>query len=886
MQNDPYNVILRRERESHFLTQEKLAEVIGTDARLIRRWESGIGFPHYKYRQKLCEFYGKSAYDLGFSIEPDNTRAEPSVKTINYRRMEGSAPPTCSKSIQQREHTVRNIYERLTHPDITALVITGIGGVGKSTLAALIMKYAQKQYLAGNGPFSVEPLWLSIDSATTMADLVGTLYETLEKPLPDLDHLSPQNQALVLFQTLETIDQPRLVILDQFENLLDWQTGLAYEDRGGIGEWLDIINSRPCRSRILLTSRSWPQGTRRYPPSYMEEYHDQGLETEEGIELLQKQGVEATQSELRTAVTYCKGHAFALALLASFLREHKLSLHKLFKDPMYTRLWMGNIAKNFLHAIYTRQLQEGQRKVLVAFSVYRKPIRPDALLPILDLFKVPPTQIESDLSVLLAQSLLQADSEGHYQLHSIVGRYLQDHFVENDHRANHEMKRGAHSKAAHFYLQQAATSLPARESRHRIPDVRDLIEAVWQLCQAEQWREAYDLVQQEGIFSDLMRWGGSATLLGLFKHLLPFDKWHPENAVKAHIYNELSEIYNNLWQNEQALAYCDQALSICRKEGDFDEESRALANFGDIYSGLGENKLALDYCEQALYMLRKRGDRDGEGKVLGNLGWIYWVTGQKQRAMECYEQALHIHRGVGNRLGEGIALNGLGLVHSTLGQSELAIDFHQQSLSIRRETGDLAGESRTLNNLGLMYAQLGQHKLALNYYQQALSISRRIGERAGEGRQLNNIGQVYASLGQNKRALEYYQQALSICRRIGDREGEEWVLTNVGKVYHALRQSVQALNYFQEALGISRQVGDREGEASILHRMGLLYFEQKEYDPALRYLLLARKHFEEVQGLGREGVQSCIDTLRKEFGEEQFALLVDQIEPMSFQFIA
>src|SRR5260370_1373521 len=148
-----------------------------------------------------------------------------------------------------------DIFTKLTQPDITAFVLTGIGGVGKSTLAALVYRYAEEQRQAGEGLFASEAVWLNIDPAVTFADLAGNLFEVLGKPLPDFTNLSLQHQAMALFNVLNTTDQQQLVILDQFENLLDLHTGHALADRPGVAEWIDAINSQQCTCRILLTSR-------------------------------------------------------------------------------------------------------------------------------------------------------------------------------------------------------------------------------------------------------------------------------------------------------------------------------------------------------------------------------------------------------------------------------------------------------------------------------------------------------------------------------------------------------------------------------------------------------------------------------------------------------
>ncbi len=278
--------------------------------------------------------------------------------------------PTDPKTIQQREKIVISVYHQLNQlePSITAIALTGIGGIGKSTLAALIYYYTEEQRTSGKGIFTAEPLWLTVKPALTMADLVSILLKALGKPMPDLGNLSPQSQVVALFNALNTVDKPRLVILDQFENFLDLHTGHALPDRVGVGEWLDALNSQSCRSRVLLTSRPDPKGIHEYPPTYLQTFPVEGLEEAEGIELLRKQGTTGTETELRTAVKRCDGHALSLTLLAALLQKRKLTLAALLEDPKHSQLWTGVIALKLLDSIY-KQLNKMERELLVAFSV-------------------------------------------------------------------------------------------------------------------------------------------------------------------------------------------------------------------------------------------------------------------------------------------------------------------------------------------------------------------------------------------------------------------------------------------------------------------------------------------------------------------------------------
>src|SRR6266516_2774557 len=761
-----------------------------------------------------------------------------------YRGIMGVPPPADPRTIQQREKTVKDIYEKLAQPDITVVVLTGIGGVGKSILAALVYRYAEERRM-GSRPFTAEPVWLNIDPAVTFADLAGNLFEVFGKPLPDFTNLSPQHQAMALFNVLNTADQPRLVILDQFENLLDLQTGHALADRPGVGEWLDAINSQQFACRILLTSRPWPQVTHEFPPTYMQEYFVRGLEIDEGIELLRKLRIEGAETDLRTVVEHCQGHAFALTLLASFLRSRNLSLASFFQDSIYTQVWTGNVARNLLDCIYTRQLNEEQRKLLLAFSVYRKPVHLSAAQALLDFSdEEPKIQSHSALDALLNQHLLQAFGEGRFQLHTIIASYAQSHFVEDNEQANQQAIQTAHAKAAQQYVQYASTNCPPRGKRRQYRDVEPLVEAIWQLCQAGQWQEAYTLVDQEGIYATLKRSGGNAILLELYLLLFPLDKWHPERSQEARIYNDLGVVYRMLGRMERAREYLEKALQIYHEDGDHLGEGRALNDLGRVFADLGNTERARGNYEEALRIYQEQGDHTGEGSALNNLGWVYITLGQGKQAQQYYEQALSIFRGIGDRIGEAATLNNLARVYEDLGQRERAQEYYEQALSIFREERDRKGEAWSLNNLGKVYRKLGQYEQALQYLEQALSIRREVDRRA-EGRTLKNLGTVHESFGHKQQAMAYYKEALSIAREVEDHEGEGKVLRNLGK----------------------------------------LYLDQQRYEVALATLLLARNILNEVQSSYCDESQRGIETLRTTVGKEQFAVLLARVAPQAQQIV-
>ena len=787
----PFHIQLRYEREKCGWSQADLASRVGSDPKTVARWERGKSLPRPYHRQALCALFGKNAEDFGLIPEkraisplplsetgpsprppddpsPGAIASHADAKRRIYQSIVGFPPPTSPRTIQQREDAVQAVYAKLLQADTTAVVLTGIGGVGKSTLAALVYRYALERYQAGEGSSKAQPLWLTVNESVTMMDIVGTLLEALGSPLPDLEGLTPHGQVMALFHALNSEGHSGLIVLDQFENVLDWQTGYALPERPGVGEWLDALNSQPCPCRLLLTSRPLPRGTRGYPATYVHEHAVAGLEDAEGVELLRKQGVrlgQATDAQLQEAVARCGGHAYALTLLASLL-AHNRSLHLplLFEGPLYAHLWTGDIARNLLDYVYMRQLDELQRELLFAFSVYRQPVPLEAAIALIGVGggerEVP---VLSALRVLLVQHLLQAPGDALYQLHVIVANYVRER--RRDEHGGQGL-RSAHARAADYYLDQPAVSRLSGEPRRGISDVQPLVEAIWHLCQATLWGEAFALMQREHMYLDLRRWGGNATLLELHLLFFPLEKWSPSQAQEAEACDQLGRIYGTLGKKELALEHYERALHAYRAVGDRQGEGRALNHIASVQEKLARVALARELHGQALAIARAIRDRKVEADSLHGLAWIAHTQAQQEEALGYYEQALSIYRETGNRTGESDVLNEVGLIRQMLGEKQWALELVEQSLRLRREIGDRGGEGRTLNSQGLIYADLGQEEKAYECYRQSFLIRKETGDRNGEGVVLYNIGKLYFKRGRYSLALACWLQARGIFEEV------------------------------------------------------------------------------------------------------------------------
>lgn len=305
-------------------------------------------------------------------------------------------------------------------------------------------------------------------------------------------------------------------------------------------------------------------------------------------------------------------------------------------------LWEKTIAEELLNTIYEQQLDQMQRHLLLAFSIFREPAPLEAAGAIMKAFSEAPVPHKQLLLVMYAlrnRHLLEDAGLLHYQLHPIVASYAHDHFDEKSEQANCSALLAAHAKAAEFYQQQAGKTCPPREQRKSLLDFHDFVEAVWHWCQAKRQKTAYALICKEELFVDIQRCGGNTTLFELYSMLLPLEMWQPEPLQAAQIYDEFGEIQRTLGRKREAQSNLMKALSLFQELGNLEGQVKTLNNLGAVRRNLGLLEHALSCYQQALQICDAMETPYPHGKAtaLNNMGVISLYLEQKEHALKFFE---------------------------------------------------------------------------------------------------------------------------------------------------------------------------------------------------------------------------------------------------------
>ncbi|MEM9542534.1 MAG: tetratricopeptide repeat protein [Cyanobacteria bacterium P01_E01_bin.42] len=583
--------------------------------------------------------------------------------------------------------------------------ICGIGGVGKSVLAAKV--FAERSDF-------VRKFWADLGEAPLFSALARKILQEFKIfTAEELGKIEEKNLGTVLINCLQK--QRYLLVLDNFESVVEDE-----DYRQFLQQWLGCFS----QTEILVTTQVIPSLKQPKPTEIVL----QGFLTEEGVSYLKAMHIGGTDEELFAFISRIKGHPLTLKLVAGFLNEERREGAKIgdlialgvdlldekidgYHRQETVRLVMvleasfNRLSVRLRGILGSVLVLRGGFDVAIAAAISREEVtekelqdlQKRGLLIVVDDPLQPPLKRGENPEVPLIKGDLGGSKS--YEFQPLIAEYLK--YKKGDLTA-------AHQRAILFYQGR----LKPREEWKTVEDVGEYLEIFHHWCELGEYEAAFDRIR-DGSYSDrcadkfLDLRGYNQLRIELYTQLVA-GLSNPVDLRYVACLTSLGNTYSFLGEYQQAIALHQQSLEIERQIGNRQGEATSLGNLGTVYYSLGEYQQAIAFHQQQLEIARQIEDRQGEANSLGNLGNAYYSLGEYQQAIAFHQQSLEIQRQIGNRQGEATSLGNLGLAYNSLGEYQQAISLHQQSLEIKRQMGDRRGEANSLYNLSQLYHKVGR----------------------------------------------------------------------------------------------------------------------------------------------------------------------------------
>ena len=226
---------------------------------------------------------------------------------------------------------------------------------------------------------------------------------------------------------------------------------------------------------------------------------------------------------------------------------------------------------------------------------------------------------------------------------------------------------------------------------------------------------------------------------------------------------------------------------LAQLRGDYDSAECSYRHVLEIFTRLGHKKNMAAAYHQLAMLAQDRGDYD--------------------TAEPLYRQSLDIKEQIGDQAGTAASYHQLAMLAQDRGDHDTAEPLYRRALDIAERIGDQAGAARGYHQLAMLAQDRGDHDTAEPLYRRALDISERIGDQAGAARGYHQLAMLAQDRGDHDTAEPLYRRALDIAERIGDQAGTATSYANLGSLSEATGNLDQAVAYRAGALAIRLQIG-------------------------------------------------------------------------------
>ncbi|MEG5066117.1 tetratricopeptide repeat protein [Microcoleus sp. B3-A4] len=734
-----------------------------------------------------------------------------------------------------RRRILQRSLRALRAPDKLGVILHGLGGVGKSTIAARLLERLQGYHTIF--------IYRQLDEDKLLRQLAEQCLSETGQEI--LQGKLPLTQKLTKFlrEGLNERGQSLIFVLDDFEANLELRTdGIAVLKPDTVPVLMPLLKaiSQSRLHRVIITSRyDFPL------PELDQRLYREQLAALSGADLQKKcnrlisfaPGSEVDLELRLKALKSSAGNPRLLEGLNKVLQVQHLNQEQILEEVEKT-------SKEFRESISAQELLEQQppqlRRMLSFCLVYQLPVPASAIKIIC------PESFEVDSYIPRSVALglldrIHSKEETLYEVSRILEPLLD--FPEDSIDLY---------KTAVEYLHQIWF---AKGLQNAIETKKELLES-----------SLYDPFLEQDLPTDRLFELYRLATAGLRPDVLITANWFLVTRLnKQKRYREVATLCKFVYYR----AYGDLGVHIVSPNLLY-YLAKAQQHIGEVEEALHNYQEALDLCSQQCetqkdFVLHKIT----KASILHDLAGLHNQQGNYQKALELCLQVIQIDEYTDNDLGQAISFNQLAEIRKKLGEPEEALKIYKKAYEFAKKLIDKDLLFTIQTNMAALQVDLGQidawdnllsglvsdEVQSKNFEFQIKLLSNTASQKLKQGEieearklleQLNNLlpqidnlwlkaallhnlATFRSECGERELALELYHQALELHRNNGDRPHEALTLQEIGILHKRQNNSGEALKFLEESYQLSLKIGNKETQANVLLLTAEILIDRNEF---------------------------------------------------------
>ncbi len=684
-----------------------------------------------------------------------------------------------------REGAVNQIAANLSSEGVGAIALVGMGGLGKSSLAAAVAQ-------AVRGHFSDGILWAAIRHSTAH-NILGSWAAAFGHDYGGLTDLASRETAVRGLLA----DKKVLIVLDDVDTAVAARPLMLSGEQGAV-----LLTSRNLEAMAALNAETIA----------LTELSSAGSRSLLSF-VVGEERIFASAEETAAAdeIGQLLAHLpLAMEIVAQLLKSRRRMpltsmAARLHERKQRLGLAVSDLAVRTSFQVSWEELDEELQGVFAGMALFAgRPFAPPALAAVVGRERF---DVEDGLYTLSSFSLVGEVGQTHYQQHPLLADFAAEKLTDWE---------DAKERYAAFYLGFAEeyASQPEQLSR----EWENLSAAVAVAQALGTWQLVLDLS------------------MALSQAWLDYGRY--DDAIHAY---GLAETAANALESEEALARVlsmRAEIEIERSEYDraWDRLQIAERIYYQLEDGPGLAKVQLDQsyilfdqgeygpAEKALKSARdinvELSNVAGQAKANSYLASVYFEADPDlSRAEETAQQAFQLQQEVGRTADMIKVLRLLAEIELRKGNLEAAANFAIEAAELGQELHHPAEIGASNFLLSTAYLLQGDYERANALSEETLALFQRLGNKRYESLLLRNLSASFLRSGKYPQAKSTIEKALRLYREIEDRLGYGYALRQLGDVYEALGDTEKRDRVWQEAYQLAEFLDHANLRAQLLERM-------------------------------------------------------------------